>query len=201
MHSFTLNFCEYWSLIQLLCFTLLWGGSLKVHLCFIFDLFWILLSCQSQGSKGQQQSGYVSSRIESEHHNPRAYEQETTKALHAMSDYIPQLRPDFCLFQYPGRAVKQSAVRWSLADPHLARPAAGQTCLWDVFLRSQVVPLKLTTVWSLLCGGAYKAVIGSRWGGPRMPPWWCQPSLRGKAWRVVGSGKRRWGRTRVHGVS
>lgn len=53
-------------------------------------------------------------------------------------------------------------------------------CLWDVFPRSQIVPLHFITVRSLLCRRVCGAVIGSRWGGPCVPPWWCQPWLREK---------------------
>lgn len=73
---------------------------LKIDLRFLFEHFWTLLSHKSQGSKSQQQSGYrsyASSQIDNEHHSPTTYKKEKSKALHAMSEYIPLLCPDFCL--------------------------------------------------------------------------------------------------------
>lgn len=72
----------------------------KNDLRFLFEHFWTLLSHKSQGSKSQQQSGYrsyASSQIDNEHHSPTPYKKEKSKALHAMSEYIPLLCPDFCL--------------------------------------------------------------------------------------------------------
>lgn len=83
---------------------------------------------------------------------------------------------------------RKGVVRLSHTDPHLAKPAAGKARLRDVFSRSQIVPLDFITVWSLFCGGIRKAVIGSRWGGPCMPPWWCQRLVEKHGGLGVGRG-------------
>ena len=49
------------------------------------------------------------------------------------------------------------------------------------------------TAWSLFHGGVCEAVIGSRWGGPCVPPWWCQPWLRERHGGMgVGGGREGW---------
>lgn len=53
--------------------------------------------------------------------------------------------------------------------------------------------LEVSTCLKFFRGGVSEAVIGSRWGGPCVPPWWCQPWWRGKAWR---DGCERWRRRR-----
>lgn len=47
-------------------------------------------------------------------------------------------------------------------------------------LFSRGLRLSFIIVWSLFHGGACEGVIGSRWGGPCVPPWWCQLWLREK---------------------
>lgn len=94
-------------------------------------------------------------------------------------------KPSWCL------NLKQSVVGWSHTDARLARPAGGEPRHRFVFPRSRVVPLGFITVWSLFRGGACEAVIGSRWGGPCVPPWWCQPWWREKHGGMgVGGGGR-----------
>lgn len=96
-------------------------------------------------------------------------------------------KPCWCL------NLKQNLVGWSHPDPHLARPTSGELCHRFVFSRSQVVPLSFITIWSLFRGGVCKAVIGSRWGGPCMPPWWCQLWWREKHGGMGMGGGRRGG--------
>lgn len=82
--------------------------------------------------------------------------------------------------------LKPNVIGWSYTYPHLVGPTGGEPWHQFVFSRSRLV-------WSSFRGGVSEAVIGSRWGGPCVPPWWCQPWWRGKAWR---DGCERWRRRR-----
>lgn len=81
-----------------------------------------------------------------------------------------------------------NALIWrSHTNLHLTRHIGGELCHQFVFSGAQVVPLGFITVWSCFLWGVCEAVIGSRWGGPCVPPWWCQPWWRKKN-RMVGVG-------------